>query len=110
MFLSFVISLLTMVSINAQNLTKREVYQSLEMGQKQLIHKTISSYWDYSLYADTVEVHQFLGWLDTVTTPGVWVGEWAVFPCKKYSETSIKAMVAQFRMCSISSRVMPLMR
>jgi hypothetical protein len=83
MILSFVISLLTMVSINAQNLTKREVYQSLEMGQKQLIHKTISSYWDYSLYADTVEVHQFLGWLDTVTTPGVWVGEWAVFPCKK---------------------------
>jgi len=82
-FYTVMLGLSAIISLKAQTLTKREVYQSMEIGQRQLIHKTISSYWNYTLNADTMEVHQFLGWLDTISTPGVWVGEWAVFPCRK---------------------------
>ncbi len=68
-------------TVDGQGIALRDVYENFEVGQKQVIRKTLNQSWQIS---DTVEVHEFLGWMDTVSTPGQWIGEWSITPCKHY--------------------------
>jgi hypothetical protein len=79
--IAFVFTLMLSISMSAQVLTQRDIYDSMEVGQKQLIEKEISG--NLYNYSDTAEVHQFMGWIDTTSNIDQWIGQWAIYPCKK---------------------------
>ena len=67
--------------MDGQDITLRDVYENFEVGQRQVIQRTLTESWQVW---DTVEVHEFLGWIDTVSNPGQWIGEWSITPCRYY--------------------------
>ncbi len=84
----FLVIIILSTTLNAQVLTHREIYDTMEVGQKQLIEKVVTG----NLFnnSDTAEVHQFMGWIDTTSNIEQWIGQWAIYPCKKINRLFIQ--------------------